>query len=128
MSTDAAAETHTMSTDAAAETHTMSTDAAAETHTHDAHAHPSDARYVQVAALLAAITAAEVATYFVDIGPILIPALMVMMVVKFFYVAAWFMHLKFDSVVFTRFFVTGLILATAVYCIALTVFEFWSKG
>ena len=35
---------------------------------------------------------------------------------------------EFDSVVFTRFFVTGLILATAVYCIALTVFEFWSKG
>jgi hypothetical protein len=38
------------------------------------------------------------------------------------------MHLKFDSVVFTRFFVTGLILATVVYCIALTAFEFWSKG
>ena len=92
------------------------------------HEHPSDAKYVQIALLLAAITAAEVATYFVDVGPILIPALMVMMVGKFFYVAAWFMHLKFDSVVFTRFFVTGLILATAVYCIALTVFEFWSKG
>ena len=95
---------------------------------HTQHEHPSDAKYVQIALLLAVITAAEVATYFVDIGPLLIPALMVMMVVKFFYVAAWFMHLKFDSIVFTRFFVTGLILATAVYCIALTAFEFWSNG
>jgi len=92
------------------------------------HDHPTDAKYIRVAIVLGIVTALEVATYFVDVGPILIPALMVMMVVKFFYVAAWFMHLKFDSVVFTRFFVTGLILATAVYCIALTVFEFWSKG
>ena len=104
----------------------MSTDTAAVTHTE--HEHPSDAKYGQIAILLAALTAAEVSTYFVDIGPILIPALLVMMVVKFFYVAAWFMHLKFDSILFRRFFVAGLILATVVYCIALTAFEFWSKG
>ena len=90
--------------------------------------HPSDGDYVRNAILLAVITAAEVATYFVDIGVALIPTLLVMMLVIFFYVAAWFMHLKFDTVVFTRFFVTGLILATAVYCLFLTVFEFWSKG
>ena len=40
---------------------------------------------------------------------------MVMMVFKFFYVAAWFMHLRFDSPLFTKFFVTGLVLATVVY-------------
>ena len=54
--------------------------------------------------------------------------LMVMMIYKFFYVAAWFMHLRFDSPLFTKFFVTGLVLATIVYGIALTVFEFWHKG
>ena len=100
----------------------------AEAHADEAHDHPTDAKYVRIAILLAAITAAEVATYFVDIGPALIPTLMVMMVVKFFYVAAWFMHLKFDSPVFTKFFVAGLVLATVVYGIALTVFEFWHKG
>ena len=42
--------------------------------------------------------------------------------------AAWFMHLRFDSRMFTRFFVTGLVLATTVYLITLTVFEFWTKG
>ena len=71
--------------------------------------HPSDGDYVRIAILLAVITAAEVATYFVDIGVALIPTLLVMMLVKFFYVAAWFMHLKFDTVVFTRFFVSLII-------------------
>ena len=41
---------------------------------HDAH-HPTDAKYVQVAAILALVTALEVATYFVEMpGEVLIPA------------------------------------------------------
>ena len=95
---------------------------------HEDHEHPSDQKYMQIALLLAVITAAEVATYFVHIGPALIPTLMVMMVVKFFIVAAWFMHLRFDSKMFTRFFVAGIVLAVSVYFIFLTVFEFWTKG
>ncbi|HJP15479.1 MAG TPA: cytochrome C oxidase subunit IV family protein [Acidimicrobiales bacterium] len=95
---------------------------------HEDHEHPSDQKYMQIALLLAIITAAEVATYFVDIGVVLIPTLMVMMVVKFFIVAAWFMHLRFDSNMFTRFFVSGIVLAISVYFIFLTVFEFWTEG
>ena len=95
---------------------------------HEDHEHPSDQKYMQIALLLAIITAAEVATYFVHIGVALIPTLMVMMVVKFFIVAAWFMHLRFDSKMFTRFFVSGLVLAVSVYFIFLTVFEFWTEG
>ena len=94
----------------------------------DDHAHPSDAKYFQIAIILGVLTALEVATYYVDIGPALIPTLMVMMVVKFFMVAAWFMHLRFDNSLFTKFFVSGLVLAVAVYVIALSAFEFWSKG
>ena len=52
------------------------------------HEHPSDGKYMQIALVLAIITAAEVATYFVHIGDALIPTLMVMMVVKFWIVAA----------------------------------------
>ena len=93
------------------------------------HDHPSDRRYIQVAAILAIVTALEVGTYFVPMpGEVLIPMLMAMMIYKFFYVAAWFMHLRFDSPLFTKFFVTGLVLATIVYGITLTVFEFWHKG
>ena len=96
----------------------------------EAHDHPSDRKYVQVAIILAIVTALEVATYWMESvpGEILIPVLMMMMIYKFFYVAAWFMHLKFDSPMFTKFFVAGLILATIVYGITLTVFEFWHKG
>ena len=95
---------------------------------HEDHEHPSDQKYMQIALLLAIIIAAEVATYFVDIGVVLIPTLMVMMVVKLFIVAAWFMHLRFDSNMFTRFFVSGIVLAISVYFIFLTVFEFWTEG
>jgi cytochrome c oxidase subunit 4 len=51
-----------------------------------------------------------------------------MMVVKFWIVAAWFMHLRFDSKMFTRFFVSGIVLAISVYFIFRTVFEFWTEG
>jgi cytochrome c oxidase subunit 4 len=97
-------------------------------HGDEGHEHPSDAKYIQIAAILGVLTALEVSTYFVNIGPALIPTLMVMMGVKFFLVAAWFMHLRFDSSLFTKFFVGGLVLATGVYMIALTAFEFWTKG
>ena len=101
-----------------------------ETVTHEveaeSHEHPSDLAYVKVALILGAITAVEVLTYFVDFGGALIPSLMVMMVVKFWLVANWFMHLKFDKPIFSRLFVAGLILAVGVYIVALSAFEFWA--
>jgi len=96
--------------------------------THDeTHDHPSDGKYIQIALILAVITAAEVATFYVEdsLGSALVPILLVMMVVKFFIVAAWFMHLRFDSNLFTRVFVSGILLATAVYIGFLATFEFF---
>jgi cytochrome c oxidase subunit 4 len=97
-------------------------------HDVDTHDHPGDRKYVEIAIILAILTALEVATYFFEeeLGDALIPILMVMMVVKFFLVAAWFMHLKFDSRLFSRLFVAGLVLASAVYIAMLAAFEFWS--
>jgi len=43
-------------------------------------------------------------------------ALGVLALVKFATVVGYFMHLKFDSRILRRLFVTGLILAVAVYC------------
>ena len=77
----------------------------------DHHMHPSDWKYVQIAIILAVLTAAEVATYYIDTGPLEIPILITLMVVKFVLVAMWFMHLKFDSPLFTRTFVAGLAMA-----------------
>ncbi len=93
------------------------------------HEHPSDWAYIKIALILGAITGVEVFTYFnsvLDWGDFLIPALLFMMVVKFYLVAGWFMHLKFDNKIFSGMFGAGLVLATAVYVIALSAFEFWA--
>ena len=98
-----------------------------ETVTGTGHAHPSDRSYVGIALILALITAAEVATFYLEdeLGSVLIPALLVMMVVKFAMVAGWFMHLRFDSNLFTRLFVCGIVLAVGVYLAMLAAFEFF---
>ena len=101
-----------------------------ETVTGSGHAHPSDRSYVGIALILALITGGEVATFYLEdeLGSILIPALIVMMIVKFAMVAGWFMHLRFDSNIFTRLFVSGIVLAVAVYMGTLAAFEFFSKA
>jgi cytochrome c oxidase subunit 4 len=86
----------------------------------------SNAGYIKIALILAAITALEVATYYVDFGRLFLPALMIMMVVKFIMVVSYFMHLKFDNKLFTWIFYAGLILAIGVYCVALATFHFFS--
>ena len=83
--------------------------------------------YVTIALILAAITALEVSTYYVDFGPLFLPALLVMMVVKFFMVVSYFMHLKFDNKIFSWMFYTGLFLAVGVYVAALGTFHFFLR-
>ncbi len=94
---------------------------------HEGRAHPSDRSYVGIALILAVLTALEVASFYIEeeLGALLIPALVIMMIVKFVIVVAWFMHLRFDSNLFTRLFVSGLMLAIGVYIITLTTFGFW---
>ncbi|MFA5566101.1 MAG: cytochrome C oxidase subunit IV family protein [Acidimicrobiia bacterium] len=93
-------------------------------------AHPSEKTYVKIALILAVLTAAEVATYPSEdaLGSAVIPILLVLMVIKFWYVAAFFMHLKFDTKLFSSVFVAGLVASCAVYIGALASFEFWSSG
>ena len=101
-----------------------------ETSQHEAeHAHPSDWQYIKIALLLAVLTALEVFTYFESVhnlsDAVLYVVLTVLMVLKFIYVVAWFMHLKFDSMIFRRVFQVGIVMALAVYLIMLTAFEIW---
>ncbi len=85
----------------------------------------SDSGYIKIALILAAITALEVSTYYVDFGPLFMPALMVMMIVKFAMVVSYFMHLKFENRIFSFLFYTGLGLALFVYFVALATFKFF---
>lgn len=92
------------------------------------HAHPSDWFYIKTALFLALLTAIEVALFYVedDLGTsVTIPLLLGLMVVKFGIVAALFMHLRFDSRLFTRLFLAGLILAVGVYLAAMTSMQFF---
>jgi cytochrome c oxidase subunit 4 len=82
----------------------------------------TDAGYIRIALILAAITALEVSTYF---GPLFMPALLGMMVVKFVMVVSYFMHLKFDSKIFSMLFYVGLGLALFCYIAALATFKFF---
>jgi len=85
----------------------------------------TDSGYIKIALILAAITALEVSTYYVDFGPLFMPALLIMMVVKFVMVVSYFMHLKFDNKLFSFLFYTGLGLALFVYFAALATFKFF---
>jgi cytochrome c oxidase subunit IV len=96
---------------------------------HGAHQgeHWSDLKFVYLALALAVITAIEVAlSYMVDdLGPVFLPALLILMFIKFFSVVSYFMHLKFDHRLFSLMFYMGLILAVVVYSIALFTFKFF---
>ena len=97
-----------------------------EEHVHGGeHAHPTERNYMIIALILAVITAGEVALYYVDIGGAMIPTLIVMMIAKFAIVAGYFMHLKFDSVIFRGLFIAGLVLATAIYLSVLAATQYF---
>lgn len=83
--------------------------------------------YIVIALILAAITALEVSTYYVDFGPLFLPSLLIMMVIKFVMVVSYFMHLKFDNKLFSWLFYTGLFLAVGVYITALATFQFFLR-
>ena len=87
----------------------------------------SIAGYIKIAAILAFLTGLEVSTYFVDFGPVFLPVLLVLMSVKFFIVVSYFMHLKFDSKIFSFLFYMGLFLAVTVYIVALSTFKFFTS-
>ena len=97
-------------------------------HSHDDHAQHgmSNRGYIRIAIILAAMTALEVSTYYVDFGALFLPVLLILMVVKFFIVVSYFMHLKFDNKLFSFCFYAGLFLAVMVYVIALATFKFFA--
>lgn len=88
--------------------------------------HPSPREYVRIAVILAIVTAAEVAIYYIDWvheQGLLIPLLFLFAVIKFSLVVLWFMHLRFDSRTYARFFLMGLAGALTLYIAVLLMFR-----
>jgi cytochrome c oxidase subunit 4 len=89
--------------------------------------HPTPRQYVKIGVVLAIVTAMEVAIYYIEaVRDLIVPFLIAFAVIKFFLVVTWFMHLKFDSKLFRRLFVTGLVLALAIFGVVLAIF--FSRG
>lgn len=83
-------------------------------------AHPTPADYVKVGLALAVVTLIEVGVYYVEaVGDYLAPILILLSALKFSLVVLWFMHLRFDSRLFSTMFVGGLALALAVFAVVL---------
>ncbi len=94
----------------------------------DLHHHEiSDKTYVLIALLLAVLTAMEVAVTEIAGMPdaLLIPSLLIMMVIKFFVVVSYFMHLKHDAKLFKFGFYVGLGGAIVLYSVVLSTFHFF---
>lgn len=90
---------------------------------HSQEHHPGPREYVKIAVFLAVVTAVEVAIYYMQaLRGVLVPMLLGLSALKFVLVALWFMHLKFDSRIFRRLFVTGISLAVVVYAVVLLTF------
>ena len=102
----------------------MNTDAHGEAH--EQHPPTTIRQYVMIGALLAVVTALELAASYSRalLGPTLIPILFVLSGFKFATVVALFMHLRYERPLLTRLFLFGLILAA---CIMLALIAlFWT--
>lgn len=98
-----------------------------ETTQEELHDHPSPRKYVFIAIVLSVITAVEIAFSYISMPDgVLVASLLIMALVKFILVAAWFMHLKFDHPLFKRLFVTGIVTAILVFGVVLWIFT--SRG
>lgn len=102
--------------------------AAEHHHAHDEHV-PSDGYFIKIAVILAIVTALETSTYWwpESMHSFATPALLIMMAIKFFMIVSIFMHLKFDSKIFSLMFYMGLGLAIVVYMVFLFTFQFFRQ-
>lgn len=91
--------------------------------TDETHRHPSVGQYWKIAALLAVLTAIEVALFYIDdaleLGGINVALLLILALLKFVIVVGWFMHLRFEKPLLNRFFGGGFVLALTLYGVVL---------
>jgi cytochrome c oxidase subunit 4 len=93
------------------------------------HPHPQSATYIKIAVVLGIITALEVAVYYIltaEMEALLPPTLLLLSALKFGLVVAFYMHLKFDSRLFTGLFLGGLALALSVVLAIMTMMGVWT--
>lgn len=87
--------------------------------------HPATSIYITVAVALIILTGLELTVFYVQLlQPVLVPLLIILAIAKFSLVAMFYMHLHYDSKVFTTFFVFPLLLAVTLAISLLLLFEY----
>ena len=95
---------------------------------------PTDRQYFNIFFILVGLTALEVSTYWWEdwfgesAHKVAVPLLFVLMFIKFFLVALFFMHLKWDPAILKRIFYGGVVFAVLIYVIALSAMNFWQDS
>jgi cytochrome c oxidase subunit IV len=90
----------------------------------DAHAHPGPRQYYIIAAILTVVTIAEVAIFYIEaLAPALVPLLVVLTAAKFVLVVQFYMHLKFDSRIFSGVFLGPLALVVLLIISLIVIFK-----
>ena len=83
-----------------------------EDHGHGGGGHASPSFYWAIGGVLTVITAIEVAIFYIPaLSAVLTPTLLALSAAKFLLVVMFFMHLKFDSRIFSGLFLAGMVLA-----------------
>jgi cytochrome c oxidase subunit 4 len=85
--------------------------------------HPTPFQYVMIALILVVVTAVEIAVSYTEgtiPNGIIVVLLLVMAILKFSLVAAYYMHLRTDLPIFRRFFTIGIAAAIILYVIVLS--------
>jgi cytochrome c oxidase subunit 4 len=86
--------------------------------------HPTPGQYWKIAGFLAAVTALEVAMFYIDrelgLGVLNSAILLFASAIKFIVVVGWFMHVRYEKPVITRLFTAGFVLACVLYLVVLT--------
>jgi len=101
-------------------------------HGHGAHAHaivedhhPGPAVYLVVAVVLIVLTAMEIGVFYAPFLQVwLVPLLIILAILKFILVAGFYMHLKYDSSVFTTLFAFPLLLAVLICASLMMLFAY----
>ena len=76
---------------------------------------PSAVTYIFIGGVLTLVTAVEVAAFYLNVaGSVLVPIFIILSLLKFALVVMFYMHLRYDHLLFSCFFATGVLLAIGV--------------
>ncbi len=83
-------------------------------------AHPTPAMYWGIALFLGVVTAVEVAVPYISaLDPVRVPLLIILAIIKFGTVVAFFMHLRYDKKLYRTLFLFGVIGVVPLFLVVL---------